>query len=197
VHPKPPDVRLYDRQVLLDLIGDAGLFDGAAAIRTRLGERDGDGFVDVRRRTAMAMTAIPAAATAARLFRVHGRGPFGERGGLTLASAPRRFKRLCQALNLAPQSIALSFEPRILVPELIAFISRLLNLAAQPLQFSLGVVDRLRRVASRHATVMADSRKKYKPKLWISVVNPLTSYPSASAIIGWATNGYRQLPTSS
>jgi hypothetical protein len=181
VHPKPPDVRLYDRQVLLDLIGDAGLFDGAAAIRTRLGERDGDGFVDVRRRTAMAMTAIPAAATAARLFRVHGRGPFGERGGLTLASAPRRFKRLCQALNLAPQSIALSFEPRILVPELIAFISRLLNLAAQPLQFSLGVVDRLRRVASRHATVMADSRKKYKPKLWISVVNPLTSYVRASA----------------
>jgi hypothetical protein len=52
----------------------------------------------------------------------------------------------------------------------------MLDLAAQSLQFSLGVVDRLVCGASRHATVMADSRKKYKSKIWISPRDPLTSY---------------------
>jgi hypothetical protein len=79
-------------------------------------------------------------------------------------ACPRGFKRLGQPLNLAPQSIALPFTPRVLVAKSITLISRVLNLAAQALQRSLGLVARLRRVASRHAPVMADSRKKYSQK---------------------------------
>jgi hypothetical protein len=95
---------------------------------------------------------------------------------LTLARAARGVQRLGQPLNLALQTIALAFEPRILVAQSFSFLARLLDLAAQPLQLPLRVVDRLRCVASRHATVMADSRKQYKPNFWITLGDPLTSY---------------------
>jgi hypothetical protein len=108
-------------------------------------------------------------------------GPWGrralrERSRLPLPLAARRLKRLGQPLKVTPQAIALAFQPRVLVTQALTFLARMLNLSAQPLQFSLGVVDRLRSVAAGHATVMADSRKKYKSKLWIGPLNPLTNY---------------------
>lgn len=47
----------------------------------------------------------------------------------------------------------------------------------------LCVVDRLRHVASRHATVMADSRKKYKSSVWIGLY-PLTNCPDLGGVQG-------------
>lgn len=83
-------------------------------------------------------------------------------------------KRLGQPLNLAPQTIAFAFEPRVLVAQSITCIARLLNLAAQPLQLPLSVADRLR--ASRRGTrQLWQLPKKYKPKSWITPGDPLTS----------------------
>ena len=131
----------------------------------------------------MTMTAMPSPPSPTGSTRLRRRRPFRERRRLAPARAARRVQRLGQALNLAPQTIPLSFEPRVLLAQGIPFVARLLNLAAQPLQLSLCVVGRLRHVALWHATVMADSRKKYKSKSWIEPLNPLTSYVGRRGLI--------------
>ena len=124
----------------------------------------------------MGMAPMPAPRATAGRTRVRGGRTLREGRRLTLARATRRVKRLGQPLNLAAQTIALAFERRVLVAQAIIVIARLLDFAAQSLQLALRVVEGLRCVLSRHATVMADSREKYKPKLWITPGDPLTSY---------------------
>jgi hypothetical protein len=176
MHGEPAHVRSHDRQILLNLRGEARLGHPAATVRAPRRQRDVNRFVDRRGWSSVTVAAVPPPSSPTSSTRLGRRSAFRERCRLTLARAARRVQCLGQSLNLAPQTITLSFEPRILVAEPITFISRLLDLASQPLQFSLSVVDRLRGVASRHATVMADSRKKYKSKFWIGPLNPLTSY---------------------
>lgn len=83
---------------------------------------------------------------------------------------------LLQLVSIALQLLALSLPPHVVLTESFRFSAGLLDLTPQALQFTLRVIARARGRAHRHATVMADSRKKYKPKLSIGVVNPLTSY---------------------
>jgi hypothetical protein len=73
-----------------------------------------------------------------------GRRAIRERPRLTLASAARGVQRLGQPLDLAPQPIALAFQPRVVVAKPIRVLARSLDLLTQPLQLSLGVIDRLR-----------------------------------------------------
>ena len=87
-------------------------------------------------------------------------GPFREGRRLSLPRAPRRLERRGQPLNLPPQSLALAVQVCVLIAKPVAFISRALDSTTQPLQLSLGVLDALRLVAQRHATVMPDSRKQ-------------------------------------
>ncbi|MGH7130157.1 MAG: hypothetical protein ACREIV_16425, partial [Planctomycetaceae bacterium] len=165
-----------DWQIFLNLSGDARFGQLAPTVRTGRRQRHINRLVDRRRRSSMGVSAVPTTRSPTGPTRLSGRCAFRKRRRLTLTRAARRLKRLGQPLNFAPQSLALGFEPRILVAQSITFILRVLNLAAQPLHLSLGIVDRLRHVASRHATVMADSRKKYNPKLRITPDDPLTSY---------------------
>jgi hypothetical protein len=116
---------------------------------------------------------------------------------LTLAGSPRRLQRTRQALDvplqpipiafqplplllqlvtIALQLLALSLQPRVVLTESFRFSTRLLDLTPQSLQFTRRVLARANGRALRHARVMADSRQKYKPTLWIGSVNPLTSY---------------------
>jgi hypothetical protein len=198
-HPNAAHVRPHDRQVLLDLIRDADRFHGAPAVRTRLGQRDVDRVINMSRRTAMAMPPMPATAAAARFLGAHRRGTFRERRRLSFAGPTHGLQRARQALDLTPQPIplalqplaiplqfvALPLQPRVIVAESVRvltesfrFSARLLDLTAHTFQFTLRVIARPRGRALRHATVMADSQKKYKPKLWIGAANPLTSYSS-------------------
>jgi hypothetical protein len=173
-------MRPHDRQILLNLWGDAGLGQPAATVRAGRWQRHINRFVNRRGRVSMRVAAVPLAPSPTGSTRRCGRRAFRERRRLTLPCAARRLQRLCQPLNLAPQAIALAFEALVLVAQAFTVLSRLLNLAAQPLQLSLGVVNRLRCVASRHATFMADSPKKYKSNIWIRPPNPLTNYKNAS-----------------
>jgi hypothetical protein len=161
-------MRPHDRQILLNLGGDARLGHPAAAVRAFIGEGDVDPFVDRGWRLPMGMSAVTTTGASSGRTRTWCRCAFREGRRLSLPRAPRRLERLCQPLNLPPQALALSFQARVLITEPLAFISRALDLTAQPLQLSLCVLDALRLVAQRHATVMADSRKKYKSKTWIT-----------------------------
>jgi hypothetical protein len=174
MHVEPTDMRSHHGQIFLILARDARVDQGAAAVRARLGQGDVDALVDRRRCWSMGMAPMPSTRATAGLTGVPGGRALRERRRLPLARAARGVKRLGQPLNLTPQTIALAFEPRVLVAQAITFVARLLDLAAQPLQLPLRVIDRFRGVASRHATVMADSRKKYKPKIWIAPVDPLS-----------------------
>jgi hypothetical protein len=176
MHVEPTDMRAYHGQIFLILRREARVDQVAAAVPARLGQGDVNALVDGRRRWPMGMAPMPSARATAWLTGVGDGRALRERRCLTLARAARSVKCLGQPLNLTPQTIALAFEPRVLVAQAITFVARLLDLAAQPLQLPLSVVDRLRGVTSRHATVMADSRNKYKPKLWITPGDPLTSY---------------------
>jgi hypothetical protein len=175
MHVEPAHVRSHHRQILLHLRGDARLGHRAATVRARRRQRDVNRLVD-RRRSPVTVAAVPPSPSPTGTTRLRRRRAVRERRRLTLAGAPRRVKRLCQSPDVAPQALALSFEPNVLIPQSIAFISRPLNLTAQPLQLSLRVVDRLRGVASRHATVMADSRKEYKSNFG-SAAQPANQLP--------------------
>jgi hypothetical protein len=168
MHIEATHMRPHHRQILLNLRGDARLDQAAAALRTRRGEGDVDPFVNRRRRLPMGMSAVTTTGASSGRTRTGRRRAFREGRCLSLPRAPHRLERLGQPLNLPPQALALAFQTRVLLAEPLAFISRALDLTAQPLQLSLGVLDALRLVAQRHATVMADSRKKYKSKLWIT-----------------------------
>jgi hypothetical protein len=168
MHIEATHMRPHDRQILLNLSGDARLDQPAATVRTRIGEGDVDPFVNRRRRLPMSMSAVTTTGASAGRTRTCRRCAFREGRRLSLPRAPRRLEGLCQPLNLPPQALALAFQPRVLIAEPLAFISRALDLTAQPLQLSLCVLDALRLVAQWHATVMADSRKKYKSKAWIT-----------------------------
>jgi hypothetical protein len=197
VHIEATDQRPHDREILLNLSGDARLSQSAAAVRARLGEGDVDPFVDRRRRLAVRMSPMSAPGATSRPPRLRRRQAFRQRRRLTLAGAPRRRQRARQALDVPPQAIpiafqslslllqlitialqllALSLQPRVVLTESFRFAARLLDLTSQAFQFTLRVIARARGRALRHATVMADSRNKYKPNLWIGGVNPLTSY---------------------
>lgn len=80
----------------------------------------------------MGMAAMPSTRATPGLTGLRGGRTLRERRGLTLARAARGVKRLGQPLNLAPQTIPLAFEPRVLVAQSITFLARLLDLAAQP-----------------------------------------------------------------
>jgi len=168
VHIEATHMWPHDRQVLLNLRGDARFDQPAAALRTRIGEGDVDPFVNRRRRLPMSMSAVTTTGASSGRTRTGRRGAFRKGRRLSLPRAPRRLERLCQPLNLPPQALALALQPGVLIAEPLAFISRALDLTAQPLQLSLCVLDALRLVAQGHATVMADSRKKYKSKTWIT-----------------------------
>jgi hypothetical protein len=164
MHLEATHMRPHDRQILLNLSGDARLDQPAAALRARIGEGDVDPFVNRGRRLPMGMSAVATTGASSGRTRPRRRRAFREGRRLSLTRAPRRLERRCQPLNLPPQALALSFQARVLIAERLAFISRALDLTAQPLQLSLSVLDALRLVAQRHATVMADSRKKYNSK---------------------------------
>jgi hypothetical protein len=183
MHIEATYLRPHDRQIFLNLCGDARFDQSTAAVGTLIGQRDVKALVDHGGRPSMSMSAVPVTRSTARPTRTRRRRPFREGRGLTLARAARRLQRLCQSLNLSPQPIALPLQPSVFVAKSFAFISRVLDLTAQPLELSLRVLDRFRLVASRHARVMADSRKKYKSKIWISFVHPLTTY-SVSRPVG-------------
>lgn len=68
---------------------------------------------------------------------------------------------------------------RVLLTEAFLSLAGRLDLMAQALQFTLGVIARARGRALRHPTAMADSWQKYKPHIWIGVATPLTRYPSS------------------
>jgi hypothetical protein len=192
MHVKPTDMRSHHGQIFLILGRDARVDQVAAAVRARLGQGDVDALVDRGRRLSVGMAAMPSTRVTAGLPGLRGRRALRERRRLTLARPARGVKRLRQPLNLAPQTIALAFEPRVLVAQSITFIARLLDLATQAFQLPLSVLNRLRGVASRHATVMADSRKKYKPNLWIAPGDPLTSYVSGLGRSDKTTSAYRR-----
>jgi hypothetical protein len=166
-------------------------------MRARIGEKDVDLVVDRGWRLSVRMTPVSVPGATARPPRLLRRRAFRKWRRLTLAGAPRRLQRARQALDVPPQPIpiafqplpillqlvtfalqllALSLQPRVVLTESFRFAAGLLDLPPQPLQFTRRVITRVRGRALRHATVMADSRKKYKPKLWIGVINPLTSY---------------------
>jgi hypothetical protein len=156
MHIEPTDMRSHHGQIFL-ILGRDACRSGRPAVRAPLGQGDVDAVIDRRRRLPMGMAPMPSTRATAGRTGVRGGRALRERRRLTLAGAARGVKRPCQPLNLAPQTIALAFEPRVLVAQSTTFIARLLGLAAQPLQLPLSVIDRLRCVASRHATVMAQS----------------------------------------
>jgi hypothetical protein len=168
MHIKLAHVRPHDRKIFLNLRGDPRFDQAAAAVGALVGQRDVNALVDHGRRLSVAMATMPATGATARPAWMCHRLAFREGRGLPLARAACRLQCLRQPLNLTPQAIALSFQLRILIAKPLAFVARPLNLTAQPLQFSLTVFDVLRLVATRHAIVMADSRKKYKSENWIT-----------------------------
>lgn len=208
MHIEATHVWPHDRQVLLNLGGDAGLGQPATAMRARLGEGNVDPFVNRSWRLSVRMSPVSASGATSRRPRLRCRRAFRERRRLTLAGASRRLERSRQPLDIPLQSISivlqsspiafqplplllqlvpialqlltLSLQPRVVLTESFRFLAGLLDLTPQSLPFTLRVIARARGRALRHATVMADSRKKYKPKLWIGVVNPLTSYRCTS-----------------
>jgi hypothetical protein len=147
VHVEATHMRSHDWQIFLNLGGDARLGQSAAAMRTLIGECHVNVFVDRGRRLSMGMPPMSATALTSRPTGLRGRRAFREGCRLTFACAARRLKGFSQSLDLALQSVAFPFEPRVLVAEPIAFVSRVLDLPTQALQLSLGVFDRLRFVA--------------------------------------------------
>ena len=184
MHIVATPMRPHDRQILLNLGGDARLGQPATAMPALIGERDVDPFVDRGWRLSVSMLPVSAPGATSRPPRLRRRRAFRTWSRLTLAGAPRRLQRARQALDvppqpipiasqplplllqlvtIAPQLLALSLQPRVVLTESIRFSAGLLDLTPQSLQFTLRVTARVRRRALWYATVMADSRKKYKP----------------------------------
>ena len=105
VHIEATHVRPHDRQILLNLGGDARLGQPAAAMRALIGEGDVDPFVDRGWRLSVGMSPVTATGATSRPPRLRRRRAFRERGRLTLAGAPRRLRRARQALDVPPQPI--------------------------------------------------------------------------------------------
>jgi hypothetical protein len=148
VDAEAPYVRAHHGQVFLDLIRDARLRQRTAAIGTVRRQRYVDGFVDVRWRLMMRVSAMTPAHPTARLPRVRRRRAFRERRGLSFPRATHRIEFLLQPLILATEA---------------------LYLAAQPFDLLILRVWRgrfRRRLFARraHAPFMPDPRSKYKRK---------------------------------
>jgi hypothetical protein len=196
MHIEETHVRPHDWQILLNLADDARLGQPAAALRACIGKGNVDAFVNRRGRLAMPCrpcrrparrpgcrgcavgapleTAAPDACRRAAPPR--GRVSSARYLAAAIAVAFQTLPLVLQLVTIAPQLLALSLQPRVVLTESFRFLTGLLALTPQALQFTLRVFARVRGRALWHATVMADSRKKYKPKLWIGAVNPLTSY---------------------
>jgi hypothetical protein len=194
-------MRPHDRQILLNLGGDARLGQPAAPMRALIREGDVDPFVDRGWRLAVRMSPVsaPGATSAAAAAPP---APLSKTAPPDVCRRARRLQRassarcpaaadpdrvpaaplLLQLVTIAPQLLALSLQPRVVLTESFRFSVGLLDLTPQSLQFTLRVIARAKGRALRHARVMADSRKKYKPRIWIRVVNPLTSYDISSSL---------------
>ncbi len=155
MHLELAHVRPHNWQIFLNLRGDACFAQPAAAIRACFRKWDVNAFVDRGGRLPVGMAPVPAPGAPARPARLPYRRTLRKRRRLPLARAPRRVQRPRQPLDLAPQA----------------------------LQLTLGVIARARGRALPHATVTADSGRKYKPNIWIGVVTPLTSYPNSSGVL--------------
>lgn len=177
VNAESTHLRAHERQIFLELIGDARLGERAAAGRTRRRQRHGDRFVNVRWRWPITLPPVPASRTAPAPTRLrHGRA-FRKRGGLPFPGALRHHQRGGEAAQFRLQSIAFPAQPFAVALEF-----RNLLFQFPPLLFEARVVTTQlvtlvshRRKAralrsSRHPLVMPKFRPQYKR-------NPLTNYP--------------------
>jgi hypothetical protein len=146
MHVEASYVRAPHRQVFLDLCGDAGLAEAAAARGTGGRQRHVDRFVDRRGRHPMRVAAMLAPGPTTAQPRRRRRRAFRKRRGWPFPRAAGRVQRLGQSPNLTPQSIALA-------------------LSSEIANRRLGIVVG----ALAHAPLTPESSRRYKP-------DPLTSY---------------------
>ena len=144
-----------DGQVFLVLRDDAAAPHRSAAVRTLRGQRRVVGHVDARRRAPMGRAAVHGARLAPRAL------------GMLLRQAAGKRRRL--AVGTAACHLEFLFQPFVLTAQPVAFDLRAFQIFTEPLDLSRLVINdlvlifgrRIRR-ASRHATVMPDSRAQYK-----------------------------------
>jgi hypothetical protein len=100
MHIEATHMRPHDRQILLNLGGDARLGQPAAAMQALIREGDVDPLVDRGWRLSGSMSPVSAPGATSRPPRLRRRRAFRKRGRLTLAGAPRRLQRARQALDV-------------------------------------------------------------------------------------------------
>lgn len=118
VHREPPSDRPRLGQLILVLVLDPLLLDLPATLTPRR-QRRVELLVDLLRRLAMTMPAVPLSRPAARTDRSRLRRPARERRRLTLGSPPRLLKLALQLPDPGPQPLVLAREPHELVPQLV------------------------------------------------------------------------------
>jgi hypothetical protein len=161
VDVKAPDERRLHRQLLLILGGHANAAHRPVTVRARGRQGRYVDFVDVRRRTPMAASAVRRAGLSPRSPRVRDARATRERRRLPIDGAARRFQLVFQFRVLAAQPLAFRLRPT--------------QVLAQPLDFAALLVDDLLRVGRRrrlvsvpHPVVMPNPRSKYKQEMRIS-----------------------------
>jgi hypothetical protein len=148
MHIKLPHVRPHDREILLNLAGDASLGQRTAAMRAPIRERDVDPFVNHAWRLTVRMAPMSAPRASAGPFRNRCARALRERRRLSFPRSPRRIQLLLQPVVLTAESF---------------------HLATQSLNLLILLIRAgrsWRRLVGAHAPFMTDSRSEYKRKSW-------------------------------
>jgi hypothetical protein len=128
VHPKASSVRAHDGQLFLPLIGDSGLGHRAAAIWTPGRQRHVNRFVDLPRRRSMPVAAVTPPRAPTRPLRVRPGAALRERRRLPLAGPAHGVQLPLQPVVVPLQSLASSLG--------------FLELATQPIDFAVEIIQR-------------------------------------------------------
>ena len=112
-------MRTHNRDVFLDLIGDAHFGQGTTAIGTVRWQRHVDRFVDAWRRLATRVTTVASPDSTTRFLRLSSRRPLRERRRLSLACTARSLEFLFQPLVFTAEPLDLASKPLILPAQIV------------------------------------------------------------------------------